>query len=327
VFYPNSVSSPQSLDVGMRAALAESLAHIHLVAAGHMNLRDADVVRGLSEIRAHRIPPGVFGRYYDLVFALQGHRHDDAGVLFREIIDLASDPPVFTVLPFSNDALGAADKERYARLLSLEKESSVALTAPEGTEWTGFAESVVAALRLIEVADAALAAELRAVVIQVVGAIPAAQNGARGFGGASSLMLWGAVVLNARLYNARLDMVAALIHEAAHQLLFGHSLDEVLVENSIEERYGSPLRTDPRPMEGIFHATFVCARMHYAYARLMEGPKNSLSQTDRQLIEQRLREYRGKFIEGFETVQRFGRMTANGVRILNAAADYMRSAS
>jgi hypothetical protein len=67
--------------------------------------------------------------------------------------------------------------------------------------------------------------------------------------------------------------------------------------------------------------------MHYAYARLLQGPKNLLSQTDRQLVQQRLQEYRGKFIEGLETVKRFGRMTANGARILNAAANYMRSAA
>jgi len=309
----------------MRVALAESLAHIHEAAGRSVDLEEAEVARGLAEIRAHRVSPGIFGRYYEMVFALQGHRPDDASVLFREIVNLAPAPPIFSVLPFSNDALGA-DKERYARILSLEKESSLALTAAETNEWTRFATSVAAALRLIEQADSGLAAEFHAVVVQIIGAVPLTQNN-RGFGGASSFMLWGAVLLNARLYDATLDMVAALIHEAAHQVLFGYSVHAPLVENSIEERYGSPLRTDPRPMDGIFHATFVCARMHYAYARLLQGPKNLLSQTDRQLVQQRLQEYRGKFIEGLETVKRFGRMTANGARILNAAANYMRSAA
>jgi HEXXH motif-containing protein len=290
-----------------------------------MNLADLDVAEGLSQIRAHRVHPGVFGRYYDVVFALQSQRHDQAGSLFREIIELAFEWPVLAVLPFSADALGA-DTERYSRLLSLESESSVDLTAPQVSEWSEFERGVAAALALIEEADADLASELRAVVIQIVGAVPAARNG-RGFGGASSFMLWGAVLLNARLYAARLDMVAALIHEAAHQLLFGQSLDDPLLENPIDERYGSPLRTDPRPMNGIFHATFVCARMHYAYVRLVEGAKTALSQADRELVEQRLREYRSKFRDGVETVRRFGRMTPLGDRILGAATDYMRSAS
>jgi len=310
----------------MRAALADSLAHVYAVAAGHVNLADVDIPGGLSEIRAHRIGPGVFGRYYDLVFAVHAQRYDDAGTLFREIVGLASQQPIFAVLPYGIEALGA-DHERYARLLSFETGSQVLLGAPEADELLEFEGFVVAALELIEQADAALAAELRAVVIQVVGAIPAMQSGRRGFGGASSFMLWGAVLLNVRYYNNRLDMVAALIHEAAHQVLFGHSLDEPLVENPLEERYGSPLRIDSRPMDGIFHATFVCARMHYAYVRLMDGAGNSLSKGDRELVAERLRDYREKFFNGLETVQRFGRMTSNGDRIINAAADYMRSGS
>lgn len=126
-----------------------------------------------------------------------------------------------------------------------------------------------AALALIEAADAALASEIRELVIEVVGASRSAHAG-RGFGGASSFMLWGSVLLNTEYYDAKLDMMAALLHETAHQLLFGLSLDQPVVENDVEERYASPLRPDPRPMDGIFHATFVCARMHYGYARLME---------------------------------------------------------
>ncbi len=59
-------------------------------------------------------------------------------------------------------------------------------------------------------------------------------------------MLWGAVLLDVKQHATRLDMVAGLVHEAAHQLLFGLSVNEQLVENPIEERYGSPLRTDLR---------------------------------------------------------------------------------
>ncbi len=308
----------------MRSALAESLAYIHSAAARRGDFADLDVAGGLSEIRAHRVVPGVFGRYYDLVFAIQNQQYYEASTLFREIVDLAFGRPIFSILPLNADALGD-DEQRYVRLLSLESESSVALTAPDIDEWPNFEERVVAALNLIEAADAALASELRAVIIQIVGAIPATQNGGRGFGGASSFMLWGAVLLNVRLYNTRLDMLAVLIHEAAHQLLFGYSSREPLVENSVEERYKSPLRPDPRPMDGIFHATFVCARMHYAYSRVMQRSQNILNQAELDLMVQRLHTYRMKFFDGFETLQRFGRMTGTGYYILGAAADYMQS--
>ena len=50
-------------------------------------------------------------------------------------------------------------------------------------------------------------------------------------------MLWGSVLLNTEYYDAKLDMMAALLHETAHQLLFGLSLDQPVVENDVEERY------------------------------------------------------------------------------------------
>jgi HEXXH motif-containing protein len=278
----------------------------------------------LSEIRAHRVVPGVFGRYYDLVFACAAERHDDAQKLLHEIVQLSRERPQFAILPYTEDALGA-DTERYARLLSLEVESLVALTAPKDDEWNRFKESATAALGLIEAADEALASEIRELVIELVGARRSAQAG-RGFGGASSFMLWGSVLLNTEYYDAKLDMMAALIHEAAHQLLFGLSLDQPVVENDVEERYASPLRPDPRPMDGIFHATFVCARMHYGYMRLIKSQRNELSPADQALIEQRLQKYSSKFFDGLATIQHHGRITANRNGILTAATDYMRSA-
>ena len=70
----------------MRCALADTIAHV--VAAGTHLLRisEADVAEGLSEIRAHRVVPGVFGRYYDMVFAYTAGRHDEAQNLLRELL-------------------------------------------------------------------------------------------------------------------------------------------------------------------------------------------------------------------------------------------------
>ena len=138
-------------------------------------------------------------------------------------------------------------------------------------------------------------------------------------------MLWGAILLNVEQHGTVLDMIAGLVHEAAHQLLFGLSVDEPLVENAMHERYASPLRTDLRPMDGIFHATFVCARMHYGYSRLRLCASTRFNEIELALIERRLGEYRKQFFQGLATVEQFGRMTVNGNRILNAAADYMRS--
>ncbi len=115
MFYPGSAISQRELDSRMRCALADSLTHVAAVSADNLKVAEADSTGALSEIRAHRISPGVFGRYYDLVFAFAAERHDDAQRLWREIVRLARKQPQFSILPYDEGALGP-DTER-ARLL------------------------------------------------------------------------------------------------------------------------------------------------------------------------------------------------------------------
>ena len=89
--------------------------------------------------------------------------------------------------------------------------------------------------------------------------------------GASSFQLWGALFVKLTFQASRVEIAQALAHECAHALLFGFSMGMPLVENEAEELYPSPLRRqDPRPMDGVVHATYVIARMHYTMERLLE---------------------------------------------------------
>jgi HEXXH motif-containing protein len=260
------------------------------------------------------------------VFALQERRYKHAGELFREIPAVAEEEPTFHVVPFTEEALGR-DKERYGRFIGLETEMGAALTPPHRKDWLNFPVNIAAAMELLEEADPVLASELRALLVEVVAVGSDSRSGGRGFSGASSLMLWGAVLLNAPRHRTRLDMIGGLVHEAAHQILFGLSIDRPLAENPISERYASPLRADARPMDGILHATFVCARIHYVYARLRGAAKGSLDDTERRQIDERMDYYRLKFLDGLETVERFGRLSDNGQRMIHSAADYMQSSN
>lgn len=325
-FFPSSLKSPQTLDSKMREALAESLAHVHVAASTQIGCTDLDIAALLSEIKTHRVRPGVFGRYYDLVFAVRNRQYSEAGTLFGEIAELARDQPALTVIPFTENALGA-DKARFARLIGETAATPTFLATPDSGQWFGVEDKIAAALIAIEKADPSLASELRATVIQIIGTAPSMERGAIGFAGASSFMLWGALFLNIVRYGTPLDLFEGLVHEAAHHLLFGLSVDEPLTENPADELYKSPLRTDHRPMDGIFHATFVCARICYAYERLRETGGNTIDDADEALIETRLQDRERRFFGGLETVERFGQLTPTGKRVMEAAADYMQRAS
>jgi HEXXH motif-containing protein len=136
--------------------------------------------------------------------------------------------------------------------------------------------------------------------------------------------LWGAIIINANQRSGELAMVQMLAHESSHNLLFGFSADESLVENSPEELFPSPLRMDPRPMDGIYHATFVTARMHRAINGLIES--DVLSAAQKEIAEKELTDNARLFASGIKTVDRFAKLTPLGKAVMEGAKAYMAGA-
>ena len=208
----------------------------------------------------------------------------------------------------------------YAGLAIDDAEAGVALAPLAPAELAEAAGRVRAAIELLEAAAPELAAEIAALVRQIV-LVRAAEGSERDFGGASSFHLWGAVFLNADRYRERVAIAEGLVHEAAHLLLFGEAEGERIVENDDGERHVSPLRDDPRPLDGIAHATFVLARMAYCAERLLAS--GQLTAAERAEAEAALDRNRRDYRDGATVVERHAQLTEAGARMLGAAATYM----
>jgi HEXXH motif-containing protein len=186
------------------------------------------------------------------------------------------DTPTLDVAPITAGALGK-EAARFVRLLNARERGAI-FGPPNAAQWAAFVAGVADTFSLLELTDAALAAEIRALIVLVIGSAPLTP--ALSFGGVTSLTLWGAVTLNSEIHPTPLEIADRLVHEGAHTLLFGYATDERLVRNPDSERFASPLRPDPRPMDGVFHATFVCALLHLFYHRLLERRPQSLGGFD-----------------------------------------------
>ena len=81
------------------------------------------------------------------------------------------------------------------------------------------------------------------------------------FGGASAFAGWGSVLVNPASCHSVLGTALTIVHESSHVKLFYPYLDDEIVLNDPDDRYASPLRREARPMNGIYHAAFVLARM------------------------------------------------------------------
>lgn len=271
------------------------------------------------EIRAHRQAPSVFADYFELVFALKAKRHDEAARLWRRIAAAVGGAPILEVAPLTEEALGE-DAARFARLLNAGEKGPI-FGPPDPSQWPAFAAGVAEAFSLLEETDAALAAEIRSLIVLVIGSAPL--NPQVSFGGVTSLTLWGAVTLNTELHRTPLEIAEGLVHEGAHTLLFGYAVDERLVRNPDSERFASPLRSDPRPMDGVFHATFVCSRLHYFYCRLLERRPEGVLGFDLGAIERKVAQLASRFDDGARLIADKASLTPLGEKVLRSSVDYM----
>ena len=87
-------------------------------------------------------------------------------------------------------------------------------------------------------------------------------------------------------------------------------LGEFLVHNPDDELHASPLRSDPRPLDGTFHATFVSARMHYAHSHALET--GVLSKREQKQSRKALVWRRTAFQDGLKTLNEHASLTPLG---------------
>jgi HEXXH motif-containing protein len=323
MFIPRHDTPAAALDQGMRNDLAQSLERLGAMAAAVLPV-DADLKPALAHIRGHRIEPGLFARYYDLVFALQAKAHARAGALWREIIALAPEEPQLRLVAYAPRALGA-DAERFGRLLAIGSARAPRFCEPTDEAWRHFEATAPAALQLLEAAHPAWASEVRQLVVRIIAAAPEAAPGAVAFTGGSSMMAWGAILVNVREARDRLEVLSVIAHEATHLLLFGLSRNELLVANPVEELYRTELRPTPRPMNALYHSTYVSGRMSWLSRMLLARCAQDLSAAERASLDQTAELQRRRFDQGHEVIRRHGRLTPLGLRLIEEAREAMLS--
>ncbi len=303
----------------MHGALASSLGHIAEQANGYLRFDRGAVDRLVEQLQDHRFSPALFGRYYRLVEAIE----DDDLAAAHELIDLilAERPTAdrFTVRRIE-DLPGEGVAKLYHEGMDTDPVTRFEFLQP-GPEIAGaFAARLQSALERFEPVVPELVGEVRAIVSQVVLAVGAPGAGYQ-FDGGSSYQLWGALFLNPSFHPTEVDVLEVVAHESAHSLLFGFTVDEPLQLNADDELYSSPLRVDPRPMDGIYHATFVSARMHWAMSQLLAA--DVLDEAERAKAEAARASDLKNFHAGAGVVREHGRLTDTGRALFEGASAYM----
>lgn len=296
-----------ALDARFHLELASSLAHLAECCAGDAALAHTltQAAKGLDGDR--RVPPLFFKTYFEVAQALLDEDTDWARTLADRFAALPDRSAERLVHAFGD---GAAEPLEEA----LKRDGDVSLAAVPFETANTFRSLLDEGFAMMAEAIPGLHGEIDRTVREVLLAHAPAGDHFE-FDGASHYQFWGLLLLNPKHHKTPLACVEVLAHEASHSLLFGLTVDEPLVFNPDDELYVSPLRPDPRPMDGIYHATYVSARMAWAMERMAEV----LGGAEREAALDAARRDRENFAKGLGTVKSDGRLSETGQKIMAAA--------
>ncbi len=319
-----SAEQGQHADIVMRRQLGNSLSYLRDVCASWLDAGEATALAAAAEAlqAGRRLHPAVFGHYAQWVQALVQEDQDQARLAVKALLNSAAQGERYASCVSLDDPELDTSRDIITTLMAAGDDDGMALTSPQPSALEHTLRTLDEAWVLARKRVPALAAEIQTLVAQTV-LVGNAPEASLRFDGGSSYMLWGALLINADEQRSPVAMLELLAHESAHLLLYAAAHAEPLVANPEEERYPSPLREDPRPMDGIYHATWVSARMAWAMHQLAVHPNTPAAQAEeaRSALASDLSHFRA----GHAVVQAHGRLTPTGRSVMADASSWVNA--
>ncbi len=311
-----------AIDRSLRLRLAGSLAYLAGLAG--LDNRNEALARLEAKLEAGAVSPWVFCLYSKLVAAIAKDAGDEAAETFETLLLASEFPAAAGTVAFLDPSIAGAWWDQFRVLMDTDPMRPFKPQACSTATFTLCRQEIDGALSLMWRADRELHDEVRLLLRMIVLAAPQSPDLDHVFNGASTFFLWGATLLNAALRRTTVSLVDLLVHESSHVLLFGLAAESALTRNRGDERYSSPLRSDPRPIDGIFHACFVATRVHLAMSRLLES--GALTAEETKQAEQR-RDHNGNAARvSIGVLDEHARLTELGETIVETIRTYHRPA-
>jgi HEXXH motif-containing protein len=264
------------------------------------SVRDLPHIAAQRDNNPRRATPMDYGAYADLVLNIPAWQtvpdtvREEARRHLNQRLSIPAVPsqdpaPLPLIRNFATDDYSALQLDRISRWMTTEEANDLGLAAASDADVARIGDNVRRALAYLEKADPELFGEILALVDEIIVTTPGSRQRFEYTAG-TSFGVWGAIVVNSMLVLDWTEAYDMLAHEAGHLLLFAIARDEPLVLNASDAIYASPVRDDPRPMDGIFHAAFVASREARAFDRLLawHGQTGGLTPTDEKLAEESL---------------------------------------
>jgi hypothetical protein len=236
----------------------------------------------------------------------------------RDVIACRESAGDLQIVGWGGSALGKEEFDLLQWAFQDDLGLTARLIAPPAAAVEAVQRRIVGLLGRLDAVLPAWSQEFRALVSLIL----LAETSSGGFGGASAFPAWGAILVSPRAQRDDLALLLTLIHESSHLKLFSAYLDDEVVLNAPENTYSSPLRKELRPMNGIYHAAVVLARMACFLADLRALGRGG-EVLDNELclqIDTRLTANVAGFASALSVINDHGQLTDRGRAIMNECA-------
>jgi hypothetical protein len=319
VFLPNAERA-RGLAGRVRLGVAESLAALCDRLAEHLSF-DRDGLHGIARAirNADRVRPEVFALYHSLLDKIAARDRSHIEAVISRLLAVEVNAAPIACLHLDQAVLGEPLTALYVGNVSDETDISFRLVPVSRAEFDDAAASIDRDLRVIAEVAPECAHECFELITELL--ITSHDRAAAPFGGASSFQQWGAVVADVSGLVPITRLVPTLLHETTHLLLFAMAMDEPLLSAAPGRRFASPLRDELRTMDGVYHATIVCARMHYGLGRLLDSGR--LAGAERTMVLKTMRYQHERFQSGARTIRDNADLSSTAGRMLREAETYL----
>lgn len=292
-----------------------------LLRGGHGDaaVPDVDFER---ELEFSALDPVVHAHHYRAMVAVRGGRWADCRAALDDLRSDIGPARPFHCLRWGSRDLNRDKRDALLRCVNSDPQARIAFRDVDAKDFVHLERLTAEALDLLGRAAPDLVGELTELVRDLVFANGDPEHGFA-FDGITSFHCWGALFLNAAEHRDLISLVDGLSHEGAHSYLFGLAAGAPFLLNGLGGRFSSPLRSDPRPLEGIYHATFVSARMHYAQGRLLASGLLSPEHAD--AADDARDNARQAFYAGLQTLDAHAEFTPLGRRLMDDTVAHMRA--
>lgn len=265
--YP-SYDTACGLNKTMHAELLDSL--IHIREHGNFGSKTNDdlfslLITGISQGQSY--PPFVFGLYYRMTFALLQERTEVAQAYMQRLANAIPEQDKAIDIYALDHPYIAPYRDVY--MDSLGEHKGFILQSASEEDVQNFLLSYKVVMDILKNFLPELYAEISVLLRQII-LVTDHEDARVSFNGMAPYQLWRLLFLNAKPAGDPAVFLETLIHETAHIRLFGHTIYEPLTLNPPDEMVFSPIRNEERPIDGIFHAMFVTARVAHAFQTIHE---------------------------------------------------------